>query len=223
MTTTTDAVTVTTPDGERIPLEDAVCIVAGYAGRDATAVQAHIDELAAIGVRPPAHVPMFYAMEPETLTTRRVLDTSPTSSGEVEPVIVRQDGQVYLGVGSDHTDRRLEAIDVLSSKRVCPKPIASTMVPVDLDDLAWDECRISLSVDGVRYQEGGLDELRHPRELLDLLEQRGVVTADQDLVLFGGTVPLLRGAFVYGSAWELEITVPDGTRITHRYETASAA
>ena len=33
-------------------------VIAGWTGRDAAKVQAHIDELAAIGVKPPANVPV---------------------------------------------------------------------------------------------------------------------------------------------------------------------
>jgi hypothetical protein len=45
--------------GETIELTDFYAVVAGYTGRDAAAVQHHIDELAAIGVAPPPSVPMF--------------------------------------------------------------------------------------------------------------------------------------------------------------------
>ena len=35
-------------------------VIAGWTGRDAAAIQHHIDELQAIGVPPPSSVPLYY-------------------------------------------------------------------------------------------------------------------------------------------------------------------
>ncbi len=52
------------------------------------------------------------------------------SSGEVEAVVIRaRDGQRYLGVGSDHTDREFEQYGIPASKQMCVKPLAATVWP----------------------------------------------------------------------------------------------
>ena len=52
---------------DRIAFEAEVLIMAGWTGRDATAVEHHVAELAALGVAPPSAVPLFYRMDPALL------------------------------------------------------------------------------------------------------------------------------------------------------------
>jgi Protein of unknown function (DUF2848) len=46
------------------------------------------------------------------------------SSGEAECVIYFFDGDLFVGVGSDHTDRKAEAVGVSLSKQMCAKPVS---------------------------------------------------------------------------------------------------
>ena len=127
------------PDGESFTLgASAQLVVAGYTGRDAAAVQHHIDELAAIGVPPPASVPMLYRLDRALVTSdgSHAVPSAETS-GEVEPVFVRSGGRWYLGVGSDHTDRGLERDSVERSKAVCVKPVGRHVVRLPDDVVSW--------------------------------------------------------------------------------------
>jgi hypothetical protein len=203
---------------ETIELRDPAAVVAGYTGRDAAAVQHHIDELAAIGVAPPPEVPMFYTVDAATVSSLPALATAGTqTSGEIEPLYIRHDGRYYLGVASDHTDRALETIDIAESKRACPKPAASVVVPVaDLAAFSLDYARARSWVDGVLYQEGTLSSLRTPADVVARYLERTDL-GDRDFVCLGGTLPLLDGGFVYGSQWLIELTLSDGTVIDHTY------
>lgn len=205
--------------GETLSLTDCQAVVAGYTGRDEEAVRHHIAELAAIGVPAPPQVPMFYDVPVSSVTTAaRVEVGGPNTSGEAEPVLVRHRDRWYLGVGSDHTDRDVETVDVGESKRACPKPVSRQVVPVpEWDELGWDAIGISARVDRRAYQNGSLRRLRRPDELTDLLRQRGL-DQHRDLVCFGGTVPLLTGTFVAGTEWELRLSLPDGRALSHTYE-----
>lgn len=196
-------------------------LIAGYTGRDEAAVRRHIDELAAIGVAPPAHVPMFYSVDPAAITTAANAPITRTNtSGEVEPVILRRDGRYFLGVGSDHTDRRLETVDVGESKRVCPKPIGSVVIEIDgWHSFNWDACRMRSWVDGRLYQDGTLASLRTPRDLLQNLSDR-IGDSGEDLICFAGTLPLLRREFTSGVCWDLMLALPGGRTLTHSYTTA---
>src|ERR1700722_16922709 len=85
-------------------------VIAGWTGRDAAAVEHHIAELQAIGVARPRTVPCFYRCGANLLTTAKHLDfTGPDSSGEVEFVLLSLSEGLFVGVGSDHTDRKVEA------------------------------------------------------------------------------------------------------------------
>jgi 4-hydroxyphenylacetate 3-monooxygenase len=205
------------------PLEIAPTrlIVAGYTGRDEEAVAAHIAELADIGVPPPPTVPAFYDLDPALLTTDPVITVDgEDTSGEVEPVIIRHGGRHYLAIGSDHTDRELEKTDISSSKAACPKPLGEVVLPLpdDLEAFDWDSVTAASEVDGEPYQRGTLAGLRRPADLLGRLAA-ALPDTDGDVVVFGGTFPLLTGRFVYGRRWRLRFELGDGTSLIHAYET----
>ena len=64
--------------------------IAGWTGRDATMVQHHIDELAAIGVTPPSRVPLFYRAAANLLTFEPAIEVlGDATSGEAEPISPR--------------------------------------------------------------------------------------------------------------------------------------
>lgn len=202
--------------GERVALADVHAVVAGYTGRDEAAVREHIAELAAIGVPPPASVPAFYPVDSALLTQQETVPVRGlNTSGEVEPVLVRAGGALFLTVGSDHTDRDLERTDIAASKRACPKPVCRQLVrlPAPPERLDWDAVQVSCHVDGVAYQSGRLAALRVPTDVLAMYAGPG----DGDLVMFGGTLPLLTGTFVAGTRWQLSLALPDGTVLRHAY------
>jgi 4-hydroxyphenylacetate 3-monooxygenase len=192
--------------GREVPfplLVEPTLLVIGYAGRDEASVRHHIDELAAIGIAPPTTVPMVYVLPAELVTTDELLTVhGARTSGEAEPVLVRAAGAWHLAVGSDHTDRELEAVDVRDSKAACPKPVSRTAIRLDRDpvtgglDDAWDAIEVTSEVDGEPYQRGTLAALRLPS---DLIAHATGTDPGGDLVVFGGTVPLLSGTFRHGS------------------------
>ena len=119
-------------NGQWLDIELAHLVVAGWTGRDQAAIQHHIDELAAIGVTPPSATPLFYRASSGLLTqSSRIQVVGADSSGEVEPLVVQAGGRRWLGLGSDHTDRALEAHSVALSKQICAKPCASGLWPLD--------------------------------------------------------------------------------------------
>lgn len=215
MTSAAQILTVAGTDDE-LNLVAPRLIVAGYTARDQAAVRAHIDELAAIGVEPPPSVPMYYPLDAALLTTAPTIGVrGERTSGEVEPIVVWHAGRQYLGLGSDHTDRQMETESVAGSKAAAPKPIGATVVPLDEVIARWDEIELSCRVDGRPYQRGRLVTMLTPRELITGLTQHEA--EPEDGVMFCGTLPLLTGEFVYGTDWEMELSLPDGRTLTHAY------
>ena len=39
-------------------------------------------------------------------------------------MLIQSGGTLYVGVGSDHTDRKVETYNITASKQMCDKPIA---------------------------------------------------------------------------------------------------
>ncbi len=147
-------------------------VIAGWTGRNAQAVQHHIDELAAIGVPAPSSVPVYYRVAESLLTQKsqfQVLGSG--SSGEAEPVIFATEAGLWLTLGSDHTDREAERAGVALSKQLCAKPVAR-------EAWRWDE--VSARADALQlrswirendqelaYQQGLLAAIRPLASLIE--------------------------------------------------------
>ena len=102
-------------------------VIAGWAGRNREAIEHHIEELAAIGVPRPSAVPLYYRVAANQLTQQaQVQVVGGESSGEAEVFVFTHEGEQYLSVASDHTDRKLESHSVALSKQLCIKPVART-------------------------------------------------------------------------------------------------
>jgi 4-hydroxyphenylacetate 3-monooxygenase len=124
--------------------------------------------------------------------------------------LIRAGGHLYLGVGSDHTDRDVERDSVADSKAACPKPIGRTIVPLP-DSIDWDAVAARCEVDGRLYQEGTLRAIRIPTDVLALFE--AAVGPVGDVVMFGGTLTLIGGEFVPGASWTMSLQAESGPSI----------
>ncbi|MEP2641588.1 DUF2848 domain-containing protein [Roseobacter sp.] len=157
--------------GQAMTLSVDTVFVAGWTGRDPAAVQHHIDELAELGIAPPSQVPLYYRVSNALLTQDPLIEVlGETSSGEVEPLLVQQDGKLWLGLASDHTDRALEAHSVAASKQACLKPMGYEVWAFDdiKDDLETMILRCNIRENGgwVTYQEGTLAAIRPLADLM---------------------------------------------------------
>lgn len=197
---------------------DAV-VIAGYTGRDRDAVQHHIDELAAIGVPPPASVPAYWLL-PGWLASQEdvVVVTGTGSSGEAEVCLVIDGDETFVSLASDHTDRNAEATDIGLSKAICPKPVAGSAWPVASVEGRWDELvlRSWITIDGeeVLYQEGTCDSLVPPPEL-----RAGYPgTPPKRFVMLTGTMPVI-GEIRPAAHFRAELSDPTtGRSITLDYD-----
>ncbi|MEP4766332.1 MAG: DUF2848 domain-containing protein [Roseibium sp.] len=145
-------------------------IVAGWTGRDRSAVDHHIEELAAIGVPAPSTVPLYYQCSPALLTQQPGINVlGPDTSGEAEPFLIRNNGKTWLGLASDHTDRALETYSVAASKQICAKPVADVLWSLDAVRDHLDEIELCSWIledgDWISYQSGTLAAIL-PLELL---------------------------------------------------------
>lgn len=142
-------------------------VIAGWTGRDQAALEKHIRELAAIGVKPPKTTPIFYRVAASLFTFADEIEVSgPDTSGEVEFVLIQQDAQLRVCVGSDHTDRKAEAIGVSLSKQLCAKPVSPESWRYDEVKPHWERLVLRSWADGQLYQEGAVTAMRSPEDLL---------------------------------------------------------
>jgi hypothetical protein len=207
---------------EKVAVDINDLVIAGWTGRDVTALDHHIEELKAIGVQPPSKVPLYYRVAAQMLTQAdRIQVLGDDTSGEVEPVLVGAADRLWVTVGADHTDRRLESYGVAVSKQVCPKVIGRTAWRFEEVEPHWDRLVLrSFITEGgkkVLYQEGPLATIRAPRELI-----AGWRNGDKRLpagtAMFCGTLPAL-GAIRSSSRFEMAIEDPVLARkLAHAYD-----
>ena len=212
--------------GQSLAFTPSQLVIAGWTGRDAAAIEHHIEELAALGVPRPSAVPLYYRAAHRQLTQDAQIEVlGDASSGEVEPVLLRTQGQWWLTVGSDHTDRAAEAYAVDVSKHMCAKPLARTA-------WCWDE--VASRADALQmqsqifeddrwvlYQQGTLAQIR---PLISLIAGLPADAPVQDgLVLFCGTFGALPDAQSRGvrpaARMRLQLSDPAAARqIAHEYQ-----
>lgn len=209
-------------DGRREPFEMAVAdlVIAGWTGRDTAGLQHHIDELKALGVKPPSSVPLFYRVDKGLITTETTIDAvGPDTSGEVETVIFSAGG-LWVGLGSDHTDRAAEAYSVALSKQLCRKVVAPDLWPFAEVAPHWDKLilRAHAVAGGKRwlYQEGAAAVIRDPRELIE--RYAGSASLTEGTVMFCGTQPAI-GGIAPADRFEMELEDPVlGRSIRYAYD-----
>jgi len=205
-----------------VAIDDVV--VAGWTGRDPAAVERHIRELELLGVKRPATTPIFYRVASARLTTEAEIEVvGDTSGGEVEFVLLQHDGRLWVGAGSDHTDRAVETYGVTVSKQMCDKPIAPVFWPFDEVVPHWDQLvlRAHVTENGARvlYQEGTVAAMMDPKGLLARYTEKGRLA--ENTLMFCGTLAAKGGVRPTAQfAFELEDPVMR-RRVAHAYAVRS--
>jgi hypothetical protein len=138
----------------------------------------------------------------------------------VEFVLLQTGGSLWVGTGSDHTDREVEAYGVSVSKQMCEKPIAREFWR--FEDVAphWDKLvlRSFATIDGKRvlYQEGSVAAMRPPA---DLIARYGGLTDGS--LMFCGT-HAVHGGIRPAERFDFELEDPVLERkIAHGYDIVS--
>lgn len=208
--------TILTVCSKPLPFEfDTKHIInAGYTGRDQKAVQAHIDELKEEGIPAPKHTPTYFPKFIDRITQNNVFEVLDEAdhSGEAEFVLLFQDDRVFVGVGSDHTDRKLEGIDIQKAKQVYPNTISRDLW--DLGDVEghWDKLvlRSWVKTDGMKslFQEATLDVMLDPADLIRRVKVLLLNPNDLNgLVVYSGTVAAA-AKVSYSDYFETELEDP---------------
>jgi len=179
---------------------------AGFTGRNQVEVRHHLDELAAKGIEVPKTTPTLYPVISSTLTTDTSIEVySEETAGEIEYVLfVKDDKTIYVGIGSDHTDRKLEELDIPRAKQITPNLISP--VVWELSDVVdhWDDlsmqCSVKKGSDTFLYQKGGLGLLMSPAELMEFVSKK-IDGPLSNIVIFSGTVKMETEDFVFADTF----------------------
>ncbi|MGA7204625.1 MAG: DUF2848 domain-containing protein [Specibacter sp.] len=185
---------------------------AGYAGRAQEEVQAHIAELAELGIPGPSVTPALYpvsaylAMQSDTVEVQHE-----RTSGEAEWALVISEEGPLLTVACDHTDRALEVHGVAWSKNASPDLLGRQAwrladVRGHLDQItlkAWVS-----DADGTEtlIQDSTLGALLTPDYWLGVLAERHLDVVGT--VLLSGTVAMTAGVDQFAPSWRVEMGDP---------------
>jgi hypothetical protein len=209
---------------EKVAVEIEDLMIAGWTGRDVTAVNHHIEELKAIGVPAPSSVPLYYRVSAELLTQAdRIQVVGDDTSGEVEPVLVGAADRLWVTLGSDHTDRKAESFSVAFAKQICAKAVGRTAWRFEEVEPHWDRLMLRSFIQNggrrVLYQEGPLARIRAPRDLI--VGWQGNKRLPVGAAMFCGTLPCV-GAIRPSERFEMELEDPVlGRTLTHSYHVQS--
>ena len=173
-------------------------VIAGWTGRDTRALEHHVRELEALGVKRPSAMPVYYRVAAGRLSQfDKVQVLGPDTSGEIEPVLFSMRDGLWLGLGSDHTDRKAETISVALSKQLCPKLVCRTLW--DCREIAGHCDQLILrswivEAEGAKpvlYQEGTMAMIKPPQDLI--AGYAGSNALEVGTVMFCGTFPAIGG------------------------------
>lgn len=187
---------------------------AGYTGRNQEAVRQHIEELKKEGIPAPESTPTAY----EVITKLIYFDPEievigKKTSGEAEFVLLCSGEEVYVGVGSDHTDRELESVSIIKSKQVCPNVMAPYVWRLRDVRKGWDKMVLRSWVvtdkgEKVIYQEASLSVMMTPEDLMSFVKNKMEDKRLDGVVVYSGTIPLLQEKPNYNNYFEVELYNP---------------
>ncbi|UVJ40338.1 DUF2848 domain-containing protein [Arthrobacter sp. CJ23] len=200
------------PDGSIAAVEVKNLLNAGYAGREQEEVQAHIAELAELGVPGPATTPALYPVSPYLAGQPDVVDVQHgRTSGEAEWALVISEQGPLLTVACDHTDRALEVHGVAWSKNASPDVLGRKAWKLDdvrghLDSITIRGWVTDAAGQETLIQDSTMGALLSPDYWLEVLQERGL--NEPGTVLLSGTVAMVHGVDQFAPAWRVELGDP---------------
>ena len=149
----------------------------GYAARDQAGLARHLAETAARGLAVPSITPSLYGLPPDRLTTSDAITVSGDQTyAEVEYGLLHAESAGWLVVvASDHTDSLVGEANVARGKAITPDVVSSVAWRFDEVEGDFDQFVLSceaLADEPVVVQEGTVDALLSPRQLLEIAERR---------------------------------------------------
>ena len=163
-------------------------ILAGWSGRDRAAQEHHIVEMEKLGIKRPPSMPVFYRVSAARLTHADAIEAcGGDSSGEVEFVMIRANGGLWIGTGSDHTDRKVESYGITVAKQMYDKPMPLQVWSYAEVAEHWDQVVLRAWADGELYQEAAVASMLTPAELIASYTE-GAGALAEGTVMFSGTI-----------------------------------
>lgn len=184
-------------------------INAGYTGRNQEEVRKHIEELKEVGVPAPDKIPTYFLKAAALMTTDNYCEViDEDSTGEAEYILLVAKDEIYVGVGSDHTDRKLEVGNIPKAKQMCPNFISRAVWRFDDVKEQWDSLKLRSWIGKDRaqvYQDTNLDAFMKAEELMERVKVLLGGKLEEGTVIFSGTVGALIEGMPFSDVFEVEL------------------
>ncbi len=195
--------------------------VLGFTSRNRELLKKHKDELGLDNAEKIDFLPRVYWIDPTRLTTsEEIFVIGNSTSGEVEYFALFDNDEIYVTVGSDHTDRELEKVSIHKSKQICNKIISNKFwkysdIYDHFDELVLESYIFTES--GVRlYQRGRVGDILMFDELKKIIKKE--YEECEEVCFFSGTVPVIEGKLEFAKKWKVALIDPILKRkIEHMY------
>ena len=123
------------------------------------------------------------------------------------------EGQTYIGVGSDHTDRKLEADSIIKAKQMCPNVISPVVWLYEEVKPVWDDMVLRSWVVKEEkrslYQETKLSAILNVEGLLSFVKSKVGDKNMENIAVYSGTVGTIGGVMISGEGFEVELHNPE--------------
>ncbi|RPJ04552.1 MAG: DUF2848 domain-containing protein, partial [Deltaproteobacteria bacterium] len=179
---------------EEIAFELRRLVNAGYTARNQDGVRKHIEELKREGIPAPDSTPTAYEVISNLVYFDREIEVvGDKTSGEAEFVLLCSGKDVFVGVGSDHTDRELETVSIIKSKQICPNVMSDRVWDLKEVGKNWDEILLRSWVkddrgEKVLYQDAPLATMLSPQDLMEFVQGKMDDKRLDGVLIFSGTV-----------------------------------
>lgn len=209
---------------KQISVEHLFCL--GFTGRDRDMALMFMEQAKEAGIAVPGKVPGIWRVSAGLLISEEEIQVQgEDTSGEVEAVILRYGKDIFITVGSDHTDRSLESISIEKAKQVSPKIYSHGAWTYEEVKDHWDDLILrSWIIEGgekVLYQEGTLENLMKVEDILGEISRRSGIFPDRTAI-FMGTVPFVNGFNRPSPTFWMELEDPVIHRkLSHQYKVDS--
>lgn len=182
----------------------------GFTARNQEAMLRNLKSLKSLNVKIPKRIPSVYPLIKNIIDLSDEIEVvSNDTCAEVEFLIIIQNEDIYIGIGSDHSDKVLESESISKSKQICPKHFHTELW--DYKDVKnhWDELEIGSYYykDGEKivFQKGFVKDMLHPDTVIDELKNR--YDDINKIIVYSGSIANLTG-FIYGEKFEYYLNDP---------------
>lgn len=213
----------TLDSGEELQYTPRRLFCLAFAGRTKEAREAHAQDVSQSATSSEEPSLGFIPVSAMLITQDKAIEVmGGLTAGEVEFVLFVSGGEIFVTLGSDHADRRLELLQSDLAKQVCAKPIATRAWRYTDVSANWDKLQMKSETfsDGAWHcsQQAGVNVLLHPDDILNEIRSRNLPLED-GCVYYCGTVSLEDGRFWYGDKYRVTLSMPNSdAAITHEYD-----